>query len=197
MNARWDVRLLPAIALIVLAVGPLRLGYAQNPGPLTHDVVINEIHYNPDVKTELVEFVELYNKGSAAVDMSGWRLADAVECTFPAGTSIPASGFLVVARNPTAFQTKFKVQARGPWTGVLSNEGETLLLCDAARRVVDRVDYRMGFPWPTVGDPPGYSIELLNPDLDNNLGGNWRSSGPTKELIIRRQCSTGDSPGHP
>jgi hypothetical protein len=35
------------------------------------EVVINEIHYNPDVDTELVEFIELYNPGSAAVDLSG------------------------------------------------------------------------------------------------------------------------------
>ena len=42
--------------------------------------------------------------------------------------------------------------------------------------VEDEVDYQLGFPWPTVGDPPGYSIELVNPSFDNNLGGNWRVS---------------------
>jgi len=35
-------------------------------------IVINEIHYNPDVKTEPVEFVGLVNAGSDTVDMSGW-----------------------------------------------------------------------------------------------------------------------------
>ena len=35
-------------------------------------VIINEIHTNPDVKTELVEFVELYNPGAVDVDLSGW-----------------------------------------------------------------------------------------------------------------------------
>src|SRR5687768_193071 len=35
------------------------------------NVVINEIHYNPDVKTQLVEFVELHNSGDAPVDLSG------------------------------------------------------------------------------------------------------------------------------
>ena len=28
----------------------------------------------------------------------------------------------------------------------------------------------------TVGDPPGYSIELIHPSLDNTLAGSWRSS---------------------
>ncbi|MCJ7777003.1 MAG: hypothetical protein MUP16_01650, partial [Sedimentisphaerales bacterium] len=35
-------------------------------------VVINEIHYNPDIETELVEFVELYNAGVVDANISGW-----------------------------------------------------------------------------------------------------------------------------
>jgi hypothetical protein len=35
-------------------------------------VVINEIHYDPDVKTELVEFVELHNVSDEAIDLTGW-----------------------------------------------------------------------------------------------------------------------------
>jgi len=34
----------------------------------------NEIHYGPDAKTELVEFVELYNPGTGPVDMTDWRI---------------------------------------------------------------------------------------------------------------------------
>src|SRR4051812_38450149 len=47
------------------------------------DVIINEIHYDPDIKTELVEFIELYNTGATSVDLSGWALTDAVAYTFP------------------------------------------------------------------------------------------------------------------
>jgi hypothetical protein len=144
--------------------------------PVNHDVVINEIHYDPDVKTEAVEFIELYNNGTAAVDLSGWSLVDAVSYTFPAGTSLASHAYLVVAENPTSLQTKFKVASLGPWTGRLSSEGERIVLVDAAKRVADKVTYQLGFPWPTVGDSPGYSIELINPGLDNDLGGNWRAS---------------------
>ena len=42
--------------------------------------------------------------------------------------------------------------------------------------MVDEVDYKLGFPWPTVGAPPSHSIELLNPGLENDLGGSWRGS---------------------
>ena len=38
---------------------------------LAANVLINEIHYDPDVKTELVEFIELYNAGDEIADLSG------------------------------------------------------------------------------------------------------------------------------
>jgi len=69
-------------------------------------VVINEIHYNADVKTERVEFVELYNSGSNSVDLSSWQLADAIDYNFPAGTTITQGGFVVVAESPSALAAK-------------------------------------------------------------------------------------------
>src|SRR5687768_12773888 len=142
------------------------------------NVIINEIHYDPAVKTELVEFIELHNSGMAAVDLSGWRLTEGVEFTFPAGTTIAAGGYLVIAENPARLRAKFgaSVTALGPWVGLLANDGETITLRNAAGDLIDRVDYQLGFPWPTVGDPPGYSIELVNPAFDNDLGGSWRPS---------------------
>jgi len=139
-------------------------------------ILINEVHYDPDVKTEPVEFIELFNSGSNTVDLSGWRLADAVTYTFPGGTQLSPSGYLVVAQNPPALQTKFGVNAIGPWAGALENDGEKITLLDAAGNLADKVEYQLGFPWPTVGDSPGYSIELANPAFDNDLGGNWRAS---------------------
>ena len=106
----------------------------------------------------------------------------AVEFTFPNGTTLPAGGFLVVAPNPAALQAKFGATALGPWSDRLANEGEAIVLKNAAGGVEDEVTYRLGFPWPTVGDTPGYSIELINPALDNSLGGNWRPHAPQGPL---------------
>ena len=162
------------------------------PTELQSSVVINEIHYNSPVKTELVEFVELHNSGTTSVSLAGWSLSGGVAFTFPAGTALSPSGYIVVAANPTALRAKFGVSALGPWTGKLSNEGERVSLRDGARDVVDAVDYQLGFPWPTVGDPPGYSIELVHQNFDNDLGGSWRASvggspnAPTETLIPER-----------
>lgn len=144
---------------------------------LNAQIVINEIHYDPDVKTELVEFVELHNSSGAAVNVGGWSLSDAVDFTLPAGTIIGAGGFAVVTENTNAFRLKFGFVAFGPWVGKLNSSGERIALRNAAGQVVDEVDYQLGFPWPTVGEAPGNSIELIHPGLDNDLGGSWRAAG--------------------
>src|SRR5216110_609725 len=129
--------------------------------------------------TELVEFIELYNPSPVAIDLSGDYFSTGITYTFPAGSSISSHGYLVLAQNPAQFQAKFSSIPFGQFTGSLSNEGETVILRNVSGGSMDRVDYGAGFPWPTVGDAPGNSIQLINPDFDNQLGGNWRSALPT------------------
>src|SRR6185436_1898645 len=163
------------------AGNPLR--YFANPTPLApnvrSEVVINEIHYDPDVKTEAVEFVELYNPSPIAIDLSGAAFTAGIDFTFPAGTTLASHAYLVLAQNSAAFQVKFGGIPFGQYIGSLSNEGETVTIRNASGGALDRVDYNAGFPWPTVGEAPGLSIQLINPDFDNQLGGNWRSAVPT------------------
>jgi hypothetical protein len=157
-------------------------------------VVINEIHYNPDVKTELVEFVELYNTTAADIDLSGWYFTNAISYEFGAGSILPANGYIAVVQNPAHIQAKwssgrFIVPPNlifGPFEGKLGNDGDKIILYNAQDERIDRVDYQLGFPWPTIGDPvpenqpgTGYSIQLINPFLDNDLAGSWRSASPT------------------
>jgi hypothetical protein len=156
-------------------------------------VIINEIHYDPDIKTQLVEFVELCNAGTHAVDLSGWSFSDGITYAFPSGTSLDPEAYLVVAQNPKAFQQKYGFSPFGPWQGNLSNSGERLVLRNSSGKIENEVDYQLGFPWPTVGDPPGRSIELIHPDLDNDLGGSWRSSPlpvPKTNMIVTLQNVT-------
>ncbi len=142
-------------------------------------VLINEFHTDPDVKTELTEFVELYNGSSNSVDVAGWQFTDGIEYTIPAGTTIPPKGYLVIAKNPDAFESKFGFTPLGPWTGSLDNDGETIELTDATFETVDRVDYGLAFPWPITGEDPGPSVQLVHPSLSNDLGGSWRGAMPT------------------
>ena len=160
-------------------------------------IVINEIHYNPDLGYELVEFVELYNAGDQTIDLSNWYFSKGVTYSFPPNTSIAAGAYIVITENSwvrtisptTNVHDKYGTVTSlmyGPYTGSLSNEGETIELRTSDGVEVDQVDYQLGFPWPTVGDSVpdtttgnGYSIQLVNPDFDNDLAGSWRSAYPT------------------
>jgi hypothetical protein len=139
-------------------------------------IVINEVHYDSAIKTEPAEFVELFNSGDAAVDLSGWSLGNAVTFQFPQGTQIQPGGYAVVAEDPATVATKWGASSYGPWIGRLSNEGDAIDLRDSDGGLVDQVEYQIGFPWPTAGGAAGHSMQLISPVLDNNLGGSWRSS---------------------
>src|SRR5215207_6771299 len=91
---------------------------------LAASVVINEIHYDPDVKTEQVEFIELHNPGDQPLDLSGAQFTNGVTYTFPNGTSLAPGGYLVVGENPAQLQAEFGTPPLGPWAGSLDNDGE-------------------------------------------------------------------------
>ncbi|MDP6544998.1 MAG: lamin tail domain-containing protein, partial [Phycisphaerae bacterium] len=123
------------------------------------------------------EFIELYNNTLDDVDLTGWRLTDAIAYQFPQDTTILAGQYLVVAQDSATVQAEFGAAALGPWTGRLDNEGESVVLLDESGIVRDEVDYSNHFPWPVGAQGQGSSMELINPVLANDLGGSWRSSG--------------------
>jgi len=135
---------------------------------------ISEIMYHPvekeafdangapvlDISNDVHEFLELYNAGPTAVNLAGWRLAGGIEFDFPAGTTIPAGGFVVIAKNPTRLASIPQYglntnQILGPYSGQLANDGDTLRLRDAADNVADAVTYSAAFPWAISADALG------------------------------------------
>ena len=139
-------------------------------------IVINEIHYDHDPKTERGEFVELFNASDTPADLSNWTLRGAIDYQFPSGTNIQANGFIVVAEDPATLLSKFGVVGLGPYAGKLNNDGERLKLEDASGATVDDVTYGVGFPWPSASRGKGASMELINAHLDNDLGSSWRAA---------------------
>lgn len=147
-----------------------------NIAAISNNIVINEIFYHA-IDDGPEQWIELHNKGAAAVDISGWKFTDGVGFDFPAATSIPADGYLVVAWNPAAFAALHPaVTALGPWTGSLSGAGELLTLRDANDNIADQVRYADSGRWSPWADGGGSSLELKDPDADNNTGEAWDSS---------------------
>ncbi len=170
--------------------------------PEANYVLISEVVFNPPGADDLGEWIELYNPTAQTVDLSGWHLGDAVNSSdyerlyvFPSGTSIPAGGTLVIARQAAAYQAlnypgkplpDFEwnnssgsvpdLIASGWGTGefALGNAGDEVLLLDPARKPVDVLVYGTG-SYPGVvsfGDVGGLfagsSLERWPANRDSN-----------------------------
>ncbi|MES2707313.1 MAG: lamin tail domain-containing protein [Verrucomicrobiota bacterium] len=140
-------------------------------------VVFNEIMYHPDTAGEPAgEWVELRNQMGVDVDISHWRLADAVDYTFPAGTVIPAGGLLVVAEIPSGLTAAGVTGAMGPWSGKLNNSGEKIELRNNNSRVMDEAEYNNRGGWPVAADGGGPSLARKAKFLNGEKAASWASS---------------------
>jgi Lamin Tail Domain/CotH kinase protein len=149
---------------------------APNVAVVSTDVVINEIFYH-SISGGPEQWIELYNKGTAAVDLSGWKFTGEADYTFPPATAIPAGGYLVVAWDPAAFATLHpSATALGPWSGNLSGRGGAILLRDANDNIADEVRYLDGGRWSNWADGGGSSLELRDPRSDNGHPESWAAS---------------------
>src|SRR5678815_3918981 len=149
-------------------------------------VILNEIHYHPverpafdasgnpviqgtttaaDYTDDVHEFIELYNPGATPVNLAGWRLEGGIDFTFPAAASIPAGGYLVVAKNPGRIEAVYSITGvLGPFTGKLGNSGDTVRLVTPTNSVSDAVSYGTNFPWAISANQLGATDDftLLN-----------------------------------
>lgn len=144
---------------------------------LDSTVVFSELMYHPPNEDVRGEWIELRNLLSVDMDLSGWALRDAVSFDFPKGTVVPADGYLIVAANPAGWDGLApQVQVLGPWTGALSNGGETVQLYNNSQRRMDVVEYDDRLPWPVAGDGTGFTLAKLDEYWTSQDAGNWRIS---------------------
>ena len=167
---------------------------ADNAGPLLLDAIISEVHYNSGSNDEVLEFVEISNVGASLLDVSGWRLNNAVEFTLPAGTNIGAGASLVVvpfdpsdADQVQVFSAEYgNVSPRlfGPYDGTLDNGGERLewqrpVGNDVAGFILaDVVRYDDDVPWPSAADGIGSSLQRRLGTFGNDVN-SWLVGSPS------------------
>ncbi|OLH41529.1 hypothetical protein DXO122_20225, partial [Xanthomonas oryzae pv. oryzae] len=95
-----------ALSAAALLAAPVAASGAASPAevvPAAADagLVLNEI-VSDDAVTGLADQIELYNAGSAAVDLTGWRVSDEKRDSYgaaPAGTVLAPGAFLVLVKD--------------------------------------------------------------------------------------------------
>jgi hypothetical protein len=161
---------------------------AANRFALHDEIVINEILYRhapyyrtntipPTMEKNNEQWVELYNRSGTAIDLGGWRLADAMTFTFPSNTILAADAYLVVANHAGSLRAQYPdISVLGDFLGSLSHRGARVLLLDAQGNPAHEVVYYAGFPWPDYADGGGSSLELRDPRADASAPESWAAS---------------------
>ncbi|HEY5910515.1 MAG TPA: lamin tail domain-containing protein, partial [Verrucomicrobiae bacterium] len=155
------------------SVSAIYTGTLQSPAG---QVVINEVMYKPAFPS--AEYVELYNTSSnATFDLSGWQF-NVLSYTFPNGSIIGPTNYLVLASDREAFVAAYglRVPLFDIYDGHLQADGETLTLLkpgtnSATDLAVAKLRYDAAAPWPVITN--GSSLQMLDARRDNWRAGNW------------------------
>ena len=146
-------------------------------------LVINEVMPNPNaVLDDFGEWFEVYNPGSADVDLKGYTLASANDAAYviPASVVVPAGGFVVLARSgdPAKNGGIAATHAYRSTFTLANGTTDWLALRDASGASVDSV------AWGTTSPPTGASRGVVNAAADNVVmsGANWATATSTYGL---------------
>ncbi len=185
-------RMFPRVGILALVAGLFGFLSAQTPNS---DLLITEVLYDANGSDTDREWVEIYNRGTAAIDMTGYKITD--EESYPGGTegvfqfpdgfTIQPGQVVIIAQKATGFAGDWgfnpdleiedsdpNVPDMIPIQGTnlyMANSGDEVLLIDNNDNVLDAVVYGTGgygtiVPGPDV--PSGHSLERIPPDQDTD-----------------------------
>lgn len=143
---------------------------------LSNSIMITEIMINPDNSSDTHgEYFEVYNTTDTPIDMNGWIILDTHTDNHTINTSVivPAHGFAVFGRNATTTENS-NVTVNYQYSNIsIANFVDEIILLNANRTGIDRVDYGSDATWPdpTTG---GTAMIYTGSDIeDNNEGSLW------------------------
>jgi hypothetical protein len=138
---------------------------------------IEVMYSHPD--GEDLEFIEIMNRGKAAVDLTGAQFTDGIIYTFPS-IVLEVGESLVVAKDPFVFGLFYPKNlvgnVVGGYDGQLSNNGENVSLAAANGVLLLDFEYSDGGGWPGRADGQGSSLELRRGASDFSNSNSWRKS---------------------
>lgn len=142
-------------------------------------LIINEINYNSAKDHDTKDWVELHNKSNTAIDISKWSLEDidGNRVEFWPGTVIKADGYLVISQHREYFTVHHRKLDNYTWQldFGLSKNGDVVSLYNRNEELVNQVSYLPNAAWSERADGQGWTLELLDPALDNTIPENWES----------------------
>jgi hypothetical protein len=154
-------------------------------------IKVTEVHYHPlDMginDNQELEFIELKNTGTSALNLNGLRFNDGIDYAFSEDITLGPQEFFVLASNGRFFRDRYGFWPDGTFDGQLDNSGERIMLITASGDTICSFEYSDGPDWPETPDGKGNSLVPTdyNPVNDQDSPEFWRAS-----------FKTGGSPGY-
>lgn len=144
------------------------------------DLNITEIAYNNDPSNTAGSWIELYNRGSVPLDLSGIRIkpSDWTDSYYlPAGTSLSPGAFLVLAQDYAKFHAQYPAVTNviGSFGFTLSNDMESIYIYDKNNNNCKIIHYSDSYPYSPCGDGWGRTIAMTDPTLNSTDASSWGS----------------------
>jgi hypothetical protein len=188
---RFRLALLRSFRMV--AVLSAAVGVSSGPGSprsAMAEILLSELMYRPINGNANSEWIEIFNAGASAVDLSGWQVGkpsqSAWSSAFPAGTTLGPNQALVITPSASTFDSN--------WGGGISRLQTSnfpslpddptsttgrIAIRNGGGLIQDEVTYSTS-GWPNVGAPSSsHSIYVLPQNLStagNNAGNNWSIS---------------------
>jgi len=156
--------------------------YVQLVTPAYQDLIFNELMIDPSPVVNLpeAEFIEIYNRGTGAVDLSNYELihrsaSSGTETSRSLANYILLPNEYLILHNDAAYTTASN-QQQIPGFPSLNNTSAYLLLKTPAGQLVDSILYSNDWYQDENKDAGGWTLELINPNLVCKGGNNWIAS---------------------
>jgi hypothetical protein len=143
---------------------------------------VSELMYHAAGGSSL-DYIELQNIGQMTLDLTGVRLSDGVDFTFPQMT-LGAGEHVVVAADVAAFRAAYgvNINVAGQYSGNLSNDGEKIVLQLPSPLDAAILQFEYSDRWYPDSDGGGYSLVIADPGIHPaawSLPESWRAAVPS------------------
>ena len=142
--------------------------------------IINEIMYKPADSSDSQDWFELYNPNEFTIYIGNWYFHDKHDdnhFVFPEDARISSKDYLIIAENTEQF-TQINPAVEN-YTGNFDfglGKKDIIRLYNTKGELMDSVSYSNESPWDNEADGTGNSLELISPEIDNNLPESWQAS---------------------
>lgn len=146
--------------------------------PCNDPLVFSEINYHSDSLLDAGDWIELFNRSSGGINLTGWSFKDSNDgnlFNFPINTQIASGARLVIVHDVSKFVARHPTVTNfvGAFDFNLSNSGELVRLYNNAGKLTFSIIYDDGGNWPSAADGEGYTLELLDPTGNMNSYADW------------------------